>query len=281
MKIIHISDIHLTIPGEEMGGLDPHARFARALADVAENHTDADRIVITGDLAHWGEEAAYEALKTALADVSVPVRLMIGNHDDRGAFLSVFNDHPIDANGFVNHAETVAGVRMIYLDSVGHKTHAGHFCAARRAWLEAELAGADRARIFMHHNPMRLGLPAEDKIALVPEDRAPFETLLRTYGTRIDYIHFGHVHAPIHGRFAGVPFASVPSTGNQSLPDLTETELLKGAPMDPAYFVLMIDGDDTTIHQIPFAWDGPVISTGTGWEDWAKPSPATECISAS
>lgn len=274
MKIIHISDIHLTIPGEEMGGLDPHARFARALADVARNHADAARIVITGDLAHWGEVAAYEALKTALAEVSIPVRLMIGNHDDRDNFLSVFNDHPVDANGFVNHAETVNGTRLIYLDSVGAKTHAGHFCAARRAWLEAELAQAARARIFLHHNPMPVGLPAEDKIALVPEDRAPLKALLETYGDRIDYIHFGHVHAPIHGRFAGIPFASVPSTGNQSLPDLTETEVLKGAPMDPAYFVLLIDGDDTTIHQIPFAWDGPVMTSGTGWDDWAKPGTA-------
>ena len=33
MKIIHISDIHLTVPGEEMGGHDPHARFDRALDD--------------------------------------------------------------------------------------------------------------------------------------------------------------------------------------------------------------------------------------------------------
>lgn len=276
MKIIHISDIHLTIPGEEMGGLDPHARFADALAHVAQHHADAARIVITGDLAHWGEQGAYEALKAALADVTIPVRLMIGNHDDRATFLTVFSDHPVDAQGFVNHAETVDGVRLLYLDSVGHKTHAGHFCAARRAWLEAELAAAERARLFLHHNPMPVGLPAEDKIALVAEDQAPFKAIVQAYADRIDYIHFGHVHAPIHGRFAGIPFASVPSTGNQSLPDLAETELLKGAPMAPAYFVLLINGDDTVIHQIPFAWNGPVITAGTGWEDWAKPGVAAE-----
>lgn len=276
MKIIHISDIHLTIPGEPMGGLDPHARLALALADVAAHHADATRIVITGDLAHWGERQAYEALQTALAGVSIPVRLMIGNHDDRDTFRRVFADQATDAAGFVNHAETVDGVRMLYLDSVGHKTHAGHFCATRRAWLKAELAGADRARIFLHHNPMPVHLPAEDKIALIPEDRAPFQALLETYADRIDYIHFGHVHAPIHGRFAGIPFASVPSTGNQSLPDLTEPDLLKGAPMAPAYFVLLIEGANTTIHQIPFAWDGPVMTAGTGWEDWAKPGLAAQ-----
>lgn len=276
MKIIHISDIHLTVPGEEMGGLDPHVRFARALADVVAQHSDAARIIITGDLAHWGEQEAYAALKQAVVDVPIPVRLMIGNHDDRAAFRAVFEGHPVDEAGFVNHAETIGGVRFLYLDSVGEQTHAGHFCAARRAWLEAELATCERARIFLHHNPMTVGLPAEDKIALVAEDRAPFLALVRAFAAKIDYIHFGHVHAPIHGCFAGVPFASVPSTGNQSIPDLQETELLKGAPMAPAYYVLLLDGADTIIHQIPFAWDGPVMTAGTAWEDWSKPEGAAQ-----
>lgn len=272
MKIIHISDIHLTIPGEEMGGLDPHARLARAFADITAHHADAARVIITGDLAHWGERAAYEALQAALADLPMPVRLMIGNHDDRATFRSVFPDHPVDAQGFVNHAEDLEGVRFLYLDTVAPRTHAGHFCATRRDWLQAELQGCTRARLFLHHNPMLLGLPAEDKIALNPQDRGPFHDLIAAHGDKIDYLHFGHVHAPIHGRWAGVQFASVPSTGNQSLPDLTEPELLHGAPMAPAYAVVLIDGGNTVIHQIPFAWDGPVYTTGTGWEDWAKPA---------
>lgn len=271
MKIIHISDIHLTVPGESMGGLDPHARLARALADVTRNHGDAARIVITGDLAHWGERAAYEALQAVLEPIPLPVRLLIGNHDDRATFLSVFCDHPVDANGYVNHAETVAGTRFVYLDTVGTRTHAGHFGPDRQAWLEAELSAHPRLRLFMHHNPMQVGLPAEDQIALVAEDRPAFHALLARYGERIDYLHFGHVHAPISGRFQGVPFASVHSTGNQSLPDLREPYWLQGAAMAPAYNVILAEAGQTTIHQIPFAWDGPVSRAGPGWDDWLKP----------
>lgn len=271
MKIIHISDIHLTIPGEEMGGLDPHARLGLALTDITRNHPDADRIVITGDLAHWGEAQAYEALRDLISDLPIPVRLLIGNHDDRATFRAVFPDHPTDANGFINHAETIEGTRFLYLDSVGTRTHAGHFCAARRDWLRAELEACSRARIFLHHNPMSLGLPAEDKIALRAEDQPGFRALLDQYADRIDHIHFGHVHAPISGTVAGIPFASVPSTGNQSLPDLSESEWLKGGPLEPGYYVVLIDRGDTVIHLIPFAWDGPVSQSGTGWDDWAKP----------
>ncbi|MGJ8624660.1 MAG: metallophosphoesterase [Yoonia sp.] len=271
MKLVHISDIHLTVPGERMGGLNPHRRFAQALDHVRAQHGDAARIIITGDLTHWGEPAAYATLVDALTDVPCPVRLLIGNHDDRAAFLSAFPDHPIDPSGFINHAETVDGTRLIYLDTTAPRTHAGHFCAARRDWLESELNDCTRARLFMHHNAMSLGQPAEDKIALVTEDRAPLAELLSTYRDRIEYIHFGHVHAPVHGTWCGIPFASVRSTGNQSLPDLSEQELLQGAPMAPSYAVILTSDSGTIIHDMPFTWDGPVFSSGTSWDDWAKP----------
>ncbi len=271
MKLVHLSDIHLTVPGEEMGGLDPHARFAKALGHIEQHHADAHRVIVTGDLTHWGEPEAYAALREALGKTDLTVRLMIGNHDDRATFLDTFADHPRDVSGYINHSEDIGDLRLIYLDSCGPRTHAGHFGSDRCAWLDAQLAGATRARIFMHHNPMILGLPAEDKIALIPEDRPGFADLIARYRDRIDYLHFGHVHAPIHGTYCGIPFASVPSTGNQSIPDLKETEMLTGGPLPPAYFVLLIEGGATTIHQIPFAWDGPVHQTGTAWEDWAKP----------
>lgn len=276
MKIIHISDIHLTIPGEEMGGLDPHARLERAMADITAKHADAVRIIVTGDLAHWGEAEAYGALKNVVEGSPVPMRLLIGNHDDRATFRTVFAEQATDTAGFINHAEVIEGTTFLYLDSVGEKTHAGHFCATRRAWLEEQLTAAPRARLFLHHNPMSLGLPAEDKIALVPEDQGPFLDLLERFADKIEYIHFGHVHAPISGMVKGIPFSSIPSTGNQSYPDLAEIEWLTGGPMEPAYYVLLINDRDTIIHSIPFNWDGPLSRSGTGWDDWAKPTEAAE-----
>ncbi|MBZ8119898.1 metallophosphoesterase [Roseovarius sp. LXJ103] len=271
MKLVHISDLHLTLPGERMGGVDPHQRFAQALAHVLAHHSDATRIIITGDLTHWGEPGAYAALRDVLTDLPCPVRLLIGNHDDRAAFLSAFPDHPKDAHGFINYAETVDTIRLIYLDTTAPRTHAGHFCAVRRDWLAAELESHDRTRLFVHHNIMPIALPATDKIALVPRDRTPLADLLDQYRDRIDYVHFGHVHTPVHGTYCDIPFASVRSTVNQSLPDFSERDLLQSAPMAPSYSVILADATGTLIHDIPFAWDGPVFTAGTDWEEWAKP----------
>ncbi|WP_299590187.1 phosphodiesterase [uncultured Tateyamaria sp.] len=271
MKLVHISDIHLTVPGERMGGLDPHRRFAQALQEVRLRHQDADRIIVTGDLTHWGEPQAYATLKEALVDLPCPVRLLMGNHDDRASFLSAFPDQPRDENGYVNYAEDLDGTRLIYLDTTAPRTHAGHFGADRIVWLDAQLQGCTHARLFMHHNVMTLGQPAEDKIALVEADRPAFAALLKRHAAKIEYLHFGHIHAICTGTYCGIPFASVRSTGNQSLPDFTETELLHGGPMAPSFAIIEASEDMTVIYDIPFTWDGPVFSSGTGWEDWAKP----------
>lgn len=276
MRLIHMSDLHLTIPGELMAGLDTHARLARALATVRDQFGDAARLILTGDLAHWGERAAYEALKAALAEMPMPTCLMIGNHDNRARFLEVFPEQPTDTRGFVNHAETLGDTRLIYLDTVEPLTHAGHFGADRLAWLENELAAARHARLFLHHNPMVLGLPAMDKIGLTEPDRSDFADVIRRYAAKIDHIHFGHVHAQISGTYMGIAFTSVPSTGHQALVDPTEPDWLKGAPMQPWFHVIEMRGRDTIVQPIAFDWDGPIQTSGTEWDDWAKPEEAVQ-----
>ncbi|MEL6211502.1 MAG: metallophosphoesterase, partial [Pseudomonadota bacterium] len=60
MKILHLTDIHLTTPGESISGCDPNANFEAALAHALSLHADAALMVITGDLSDWGEQADYE-----------------------------------------------------------------------------------------------------------------------------------------------------------------------------------------------------------------------------
>ncbi|WP_300073299.1 hypothetical protein [uncultured Ruegeria sp.] len=183
--------------------------------------------------------------------------------------MAAVPDHPRGADGFIDYAETVEGTRLIYLDTTTPRAHAGHFCPTRRNCLAAELKTCDRARIFVHHNVMPLGLPAEDNIALIPEDHASLARLLTQHRGRIDYIHLGHV---LHSFTASMrhSLCSVRSTGNQFLLDLSKRDLLQGAPMAPSYCVIVADEADTVIHEIPFTRDGPIFNIGTAWDDWAK-----------
>ena len=68
MKLIQITDLHLVAPGETLFGLDPLARLTACLKDIEDHHGDADAVVVTGDLPHDSEIAAYEAAGFALKD---------------------------------------------------------------------------------------------------------------------------------------------------------------------------------------------------------------------
>ena len=90
MKIIQITDIHLTTEGKSILGRDPNLNFQNVLNHINENQYDAEVIIITGDLSDWGETSDYLRLKNIIEKNKIPIHLCIGNHDDRANFLSVF-----------------------------------------------------------------------------------------------------------------------------------------------------------------------------------------------
>ncbi len=268
MKFIHLSDIHLGAPGALIEGLDPYERLARAFGHMAEHHADAVRLVITGDLTHHANPDAYAVLRDAIKVLPMPVRLMVGNHDERGAFFQAFPDHPRDENGFVNHAEDVLGRRFIYCDTVRPQSHIGAFCELRRAWLATQLAMSDTAYLFFHHNVLDLGDPCTDVLALNKEDQAELRSLLKAHKHKIAHLFFGHVHEPLCGTLAGIPFSGVASTLHQTIPSLAPADKSPSGPLEPSYRVVLARGEDVVIHQIPFAYEGEVTWHGNDWEDW-------------
>ena len=173
MKLIHMSDIHLTTPGSTIGGRDPRFNFERALRHILADHSDAELMVITGDLSDWGDRADYEWLRARLDDFPVPVRLCIGNHDNRAAFLGVFPEYA-EPDGFAQgFHDTVAG-RCLFLDTTEPRTHAGRYCPARQDWLEQRLSEHDGPfLLFMHHNPMPTHLGPMDQIRLLDDASGP------------------------------------------------------------------------------------------------------------
>ena len=100
-KVIFMTDIHITSPGNKIIGLDPIKRFSLCLAHAAKNHPDAVGLILVGDLTHDGTQEQYEILKSALFEAPWPVHMTIGNHDLRENFQKVFPEEPSDNNGFI------------------------------------------------------------------------------------------------------------------------------------------------------------------------------------
>ncbi|MEO5806882.1 phosphodiesterase [Devosia sp.] len=257
MKLIHISDIHIN--PEPILGFDPVANFAACLAHVAEFQADADRVVITGDLTHHGGAESYERLK-AMLDASplqgdLRPRLLIGNHDNRETFASVFTDAQRDEHGFVQSVEESEAGLLVYLDSSEPGTHAGHYDGQRQAWLRHVLDGAKRAGkpawVFLHHNPVVVHVANADAIGLVQE--AEFHAILRDYRDTVRHIFFGHCHYTLSGQVCGVPFSAPRSTNHVCWPDFSGVAGRMGyGAFSPTYNVCFLEPESTVIHSIDF-----------------------------
>ncbi|MCE8513529.1 phosphodiesterase [Ruegeria pomeroyi] len=248
MKFIHLSDIHLMPPGQSLSGSDPIEKLSKVLEDIATWHCDAEFCVISGDLADLGDRECYEWLRERLAHFPVPVFLMLGNHDVRETFLSVFPDHPRDANGFIQHGHTAGGARFLFLDTLtgGPDIHDGELCDDRLAWLAAELerAGDMPVYVFLHHPPFDIAIPYVDEIKLRQPDA--FHATLQA-GRNIRHVFYGHVHRTTYVNWRGYPFTSLPSTNHQ-VPLIPEREGQEHSAEPLAYGVATIEGDQFTLH---------------------------------
>lgn len=266
MKLIHLTDTHLTTPGRTLYGIDPLARLNAAVAHIAHQHADAELCVVTGDLTHWGEPAAYVSLRDVLQRLPMTVLPLIGNHDSRAAFCAAFPEVPRDASGFVQFTHDTSAGRLILLDTVlgdaapGRKS-AGYFDAGRIDWLRQQLDAAQQDGVavflFMHHPPFGVGIPAFDDINLVAADALEFGALLRGY-RHIRHLFFGHIHRPISGSWHGIPFSTLPATAHQSgLDFLADTDLFTHEA--PGYGVVLIQPEQVTVHISDFLYNGPLF----------------------
>ena len=241
MKIIQITDTHLVPPGERLHTLDPAEQLSRAVQDIAARHPDCDLAVITGDLCNDGDPEAYALLREILSPLPFPVRLMLGNHDARPAFRDAFPDHPCDAAGFVQSFLDTQHGRLLFLDSHEPGMIGGRYCASRRAWLEAALAGAgDKpVTLFIHHPPVPDGIAHFENIRLHDTD-AVLE-LLRDFGGGVRHIIFGHIHIPLAGTSPeGYAYSSGQACSHRFITD-PDDPAAWWTDGNPCYRIIMID----------------------------------------
>src|SRR5690606_33616496 len=127
--------LHLVESGSDLpAGVDPLTGLRDAIEEIKRFHSDAVRLVISGDLVQQRNPGAYRILREELASLSIPVRLIAGNHDDREALLDIF---PEAGQGeFVQQAEDVEAGRLIYVDTkASDGSHHGELCDVRIEWL--------------------------------------------------------------------------------------------------------------------------------------------------
>ena len=192
----------------------------------------------------------------------MPVYLLPGNHDDRDVLRASFPEHHyLQGSGeFCQYAIEDHPVRLIAIDTVVPGASGGTLCERRLEWLDRMLASRPKqpTLVLMHHPPFTTLIGHMDKMGLANAEG--LRAVIAKH-PQVERVLCGHIHRPIHVRFAGTIASTCPSPAHQVALDLASDA--------PSRFVMEPPG-----YQL-HAWDAAqgIVSHTAFIGDFAGPYP--------
>ena len=151
MKLIHISDIHLTENGRNIWGVSPKKRFDESLFQISKI-PDIDAIIISGDLSDDGSCGSYKYIDQHFSELGIPTYCCLGNHDEVENLTQ-----SLKFVQFVSHLDLL-GWRILFLNTVIPNMSKGFIKECELSSLEKELTYQPLDTIIvMHHPPLLPG----------------------------------------------------------------------------------------------------------------------------
>ncbi|MBC7945155.1 MAG: phosphodiesterase [Burkholderiales bacterium] len=217
MLIAQITDFHIRAPGKLVSRrVDTAACLKRAVMELMRCDPLPDIVLATGDLAEAGRAEEYAYLRELLAPITMPLYVIPGNHDERGALRAAFRDHTYlpRAGKVLQYAINDFPLRLIALDTVIPGAPGGELCEERLGWLDAHLLEMpDRPTIvFMHHPPFLTGIRHMDQMSLANPET--FGDIIARH-PQVERVLCGHVHRSIQVRYKGTVASICPGTAHQ------------------------------------------------------------------
>ncbi len=256
VRFVHLSDLHfLEDAARPQHGVRTAEIFERAFPLV--NAVAADFIVAGGDLTSDEKEASYRQARAAFARLNAPVHILMGNHDDRHVYRSVFHPEKMPSRDPVCGAFVQGSCRFVLLDShVAGAVH-GQLDDYQLAWLDANLAAqAGQATfVFVHHPPLPIGVRWLDDLGFL--NGADLVDVLARHA-QVRAVFFGHIHQPWIRRHRGIVFAGVPALAFQFSATEQEATGRHITRDTPGFRVVRAQADggfETAIHYL----DGRIV----------------------
>jgi 3',5'-cyclic-AMP phosphodiesterase len=233
--VAQITDMHVKRRGHVLHHM-PHVAqpLRRALATIAALPEPPQCVIATGDLTESGAPEEYARLREIVAESTVPVYLVAGNHDRREPMRSVFFDHRyLQGSGPIQYTIEMPSLRVIALDTSEGTRRGGYLDRSRLQWLADRLRErpATSTILAMHHPPFPTGVRNFD--AQPFEGREDLAAIVLEH-SQIRRIVCGHVHQPLARNWCGTICVSAPSTA----PTLVLHPRAPGLSWEPGGFLL-------------------------------------------
>jgi Icc protein len=235
-RLLQLTDLHLYAQAERrLLGQNTRETLEAVIALARARHWPPDAIVLTGDLVHDEEPAAYAFLRERVDALGVPCHCIPGNHDR----LDLLVGH-LDADAASALRVITAGAwDLLLLDSTMPGAEGGHLTAQVLAGVAAHHRGG-RGRptlVFLHHHLKPLGSRWIDTMRV---DNASAAIRALAQHPHVRAVVCGHVHQEADQYANGLRLLATPSTCVQFLPGSEDFAL---DPRTPGYRWLELHPD--------------------------------------
>lgn len=267
LRFIHVSDHHL---GEAAATINRGYATAWALerllaaVDAADGH-GAEFLLSTGDLVDVGTPEAYRFACSVLGvtpggappgpletrrrgRARAPTYLIPGNHDPRDVWCRCLFRSGCPDGAHLDLVWGVGATTFVHLD-LGTSGRAGSLREASLALLDDALALGRPTVLVLHHHPVPVGVPWLDRALPDGVERL----WARARGSPLVGVLFGHAHASVDRRVAGVRVLGVRSTCFQFAASEEPSFVIQ-----PLHYRLVSIDDgvlDSELYEVPLTGD--------------------------
>jgi 3',5'-cyclic-AMP phosphodiesterase len=236
LRVLHVSDTHLTGDGTLHNGVVDTTAALDALLERVDGIAGIDLVAVSGDCSDDGSPESYTVLRDRLAVFGrahrAAVAIVPGNHDGRQGFRQVLvNGHLLGEDGSalmhtleylppsvpVFGVQVVAGRRIVTVDTGVPGAGWGEVSEELLERLRTVLAEQDPAAphgtvLVLHHPP----LPAPTALHHALRLRNPDQLAAVIAGTDVRLVLGGHYHHHFAGTLGGVPVLVAPAVANDT-----------------------------------------------------------------
>jgi Icc protein len=233
LRILHLSDTHLSGDGSLHSGTVDTAATLDALLARLEDLPDVGLVVVSGDCSDDGSVASYRSLAERVggwaARHGAALVVVPGNHDGRPGFREALGTGHVLAEGGaavahtlehhdpstpVGGVSTVAGRRVVTLDTSVPGAGYGLLRPAQLDHLRQVLAtpAPNGTVVVLHHPPLPAPTALHEGLRLQnPDDLADV-----VRGTDVRVVLAGHYHHHFAGTIGDVPVLVAPGVVNDT-----------------------------------------------------------------
>ena len=246
MRIIHMSDLHLTKDGVPIWETNTMDHFNKSI-EIIRGMKDIDAIVVTGDMSNDGSEWTYRYADRLFSSLGIPTYCCPGNHDSLKMMLDEYKPSFFQV---LPPSHIIKGWKLVMLNSVipdnedpNQNKARGFLSVESMDYVKNELEEGLPTIVALHHPPLEPGGWLNRKLL---DNRDDFNVLVSEY-PNARLVIYGHIHYFTNVQQDHIRYSSSTSVGfafDKNLPKFQIAGGLEG------FSLIAVDEDVVRISNI-------------------------------